>query len=168
MDASGSITTHPTALAPHLYKLSFIGRLGHSRHRVLCPADDCLYAAKTAANLQRHFFNCHYTDSLYLEEDSSVTSYCRACSILVSLFSLQRGHIDNKQCKANILQNQQRERNEAAARAQARTFTIDGIVLKKVENFKYLGRQISSRDSDAPALFMKLSKAQSAFLVSLT
>ena len=37
---------------------------------------------------------------------------------------------------------------------------IIGIVLKKVENFKYLGHQISSRDSDTPALFMNLTKAQ--------
>ena len=68
-----------------------------------------------------------------------------------------------RQCKANIQQNQQRERNEAVAGAQARTFTIDGTVLKKVENFKYLGRQISSRDSDAPALFMSLAKARKRF-----
>ena len=65
-----------------------------------------------------------------------------------------------RQCKANIRRNLQRERNEAAAGAQARTFTIDDCVLKKVENFKYLGRQISSRDSDAPALFMNLAKAR--------
>ena len=50
-----------------------------------------------------------------------------------------------------------------AAGAQAITFTIDGVVLKKVNNFKYLGRQISSRDSDAPALFMNLAKAQKCF-----
>ena len=68
-----------------------------------------------------------------------------------------------KQCKANIQRNQQRERNEAAAGAQTRTFTIDDTVLKKVENFKYLGRQISSRDSDAPALFMNLAKARKRF-----
>ena len=47
--------------------------------------------------------------------------------------------------------------------AQARTFTIDGVVLKKVEDFKYLGRQISSRDSDAPALFMNLAKVRKHF-----
>ena len=40
---------------------------------------------------------------------------------------------------------------------------MDGIVPKKVENFKYLGRQISSRDSDAPALFMNLAKARKRF-----
>ena len=163
MDASGSMTTQPAVLEPRLYKLSFIGRLGHSRHRVSYPVDDCRYTAKTTANLRRHFFNRHYTDSLHLEEDGSVPSYCRACGILVSLFSLQRSHIGNKQCKVNIQRNQQRERNEAAARAQARTFTIDGVVLKKVEKFKYLGRQISGRDSDALALFMNLSKARKRF-----
>lgn len=51
--------------------------------------------------------------------------------------------------------NQQRAQNEAVAGAQARTFIIDGVVLKKVKNFKYLGRQISSRDSDALTLFIK-------------
>ena len=56
--------------------------------------------------------------------------------------------------------NQHWVRNEAAAGAQARTFIIDGVTLQKVENFKYLGRQISSRDSDAPALFMNLAKAR--------
>ena len=59
--------------------------------------------------------------------------------------------------------NQQRERDEAAAGAQVRPFTIDGVVLKKVENFKYLGRQISSRDSGTPALFMNLAKARKRF-----
>ena len=116
--------------------------------------------AKTTANLRRHFFNRHYTYRLHIEEDGSVPTYCRACGISVSLHSLQRGHIGNKQCNANIIQNQQWERDEAAAGAQARTFTIDGVVLKKVKNFKYLGRQISSRDSDAPALFMNLVKAR--------
>ena len=47
--------------------------------------------------------------------------------------------------------------------AQARTLTIDEVVLKKVEKSKYLGRQISSRDSDAPALFMNLAKARKRF-----
>ena len=94
--ASGSMTTQPAALAPCLYKLSFISLSGHSRHRVSCPADGCLYTAKTAANLRRHLFNCRYTNSLHLEEDMSVPSYYRACGISVSLFSLQRGHIGSR------------------------------------------------------------------------
>ena len=44
--------------------------------------------------------------------------------------------------------------------AQARTFTIDGVVLKKVDNFKHLGCQISSRDSDALTLFMNLANSR--------
>ena len=114
--------------------------------------EDYHYTAKTAANLQRHFFNRHYTHRLQIEEDCSVPSYCRACGILVSLHSLQRVYTGGKQCKANVRQNQQRVWNEAAAGAQTRTFIIDGVVLKNVEKFKYLGRQISSRDSDESAL----------------
>ena len=162
MDVCGSILTEPQALAPRSYKLSFKHQSGYSR-RVPCPVEGCRYKTATAANFRRHFFNRHYTHRLHLEEDGSVPSYCRACGISVSLHSLQCGHMGGKQCKANIRQNQQRERNEAAAGAQARAFTIDGTVLKKVENFKYLGRQISSRDSDAPALFMNLAKARKRF-----
>ena len=81
----------------------------------------------------------------------------------MSLHSLQYGHVNGRQCKANIRRNQQGERDEAVAGAQATIFTIDGVVLKKVENFKCLGRQISSRDSDAQALFMNLAKARKRF-----
>ena len=49
------------------------------------------------------------------------------------------------------------------AGAQTRSFTIDDIALKKVEKFKYLGRQISRRDSDASALLMSLAKARKSF-----
>ena len=133
--------------------------------------EDCRYTASTATNLQHYFFNHHYTYRLHIQEDSSVFSYCRAYGILVSLYSLQCGHIGGNQCKASIIQNQQWVQNKAAARIQAKTFTIDGVVLKKVENFEYLGCQISSREFDALALFMNLAKAQrrkSALVKSLT
>ena len=91
MDACGSTITEPIALAPRWYTLSFKHQSGYSC-RVSYPAEDCCYTATTAANLQRHFFNYHYTHRLHLEEDGSIPSYCRACGILVSLHSLQRGH----------------------------------------------------------------------------
>ena len=131
MDSSSSIINEPTELAPRSYKLSFIHQSGHSRHKVPCPVEGCLYQAATAANLRRHFFSRHYTYRLHLEEDGSVPSVCRACGISVSPFSLRCGHTGGKQCKANIRTNQQRERNEAVAGAQARTFTIDDCVLNK-------------------------------------
>ena len=138
MDACSSIITELIALAPCLYKLSFKHQSRYL-HQVPFLVEDCHYTATTAANLQQHFFNRHYTHRLHLKEDNSVPSCCRACGILVSLHSLYCGHCGSKQCKANIKRNQQSKRNEAAAKAQARTFTIDDIKLKKVENFKYLG-----------------------------
>ena len=102
LDASSLIIAEPVLLAPHLYKLSFNQQSGYSQQKVPCPLEDCCYSASTAANLQQHFFNCHYTYRLNIEEDSNVPSYCRACSILVSLHSLQRGNLGHKQCKANI------------------------------------------------------------------
>ena len=66
MDACGSIITEPIALAPRSYKLSFKYQSGYSR-RVPCPVEDCRCTATIAANLQRHFFNRHYTHRLHLE-----------------------------------------------------------------------------------------------------
>ena len=74
--------------------------------------------------------------------------------------SLKCGHIGGKQCKTKIRQNQQQVPNEAVAEAQARTVNIDGVVLKKVENFKYFWCQISTRDVDSLALFINLAKVQ--------
>ena len=88
IDASGSIITEPEVLAPCLYKLRYIQHLGHSWQKVPCPVEDWRYSASTAAYLQQHFFNCHHTYRLHVEEESSVPSYCRACGILVSLHSL--------------------------------------------------------------------------------
>ena len=47
---------------------------------------------------------------------------------------------------------------DASALTQCRVFTIDGVDLKKVETFKYLGRQIWDIDLDTTALFMNLCK----------
>jgi len=121
--------------------------------------EGCPYRARDAALLRRHFFSRHHIDRLHLEENGSVPRFCQLCGISVSLRSVQRGHVDSKRCKANVRQTRQREHKRAAAQEQARVFTIDGDELKKAENFK-LGRQISSRDSDFPALFLNLSKAR--------
>ena len=122
--------------------------------------EGCPYRAREAALLRRHFFSRHHIDRLHLEENGSVPRFCQLCGISVSLRSVQRGHVDSKRCKANVRQTRQRERKRAAAQEQARVFTIDGDELKKADNFKYLGRQISSRDSDLTALFLNLSKAR--------
>ena len=68
--------------------------------------------------------------------------------------------MDSVACKDNVRLTRQRKRIQTAAQAQARVFTIDGDELKKAENFKYLGPQISSRDSDFPPFFLNLSKAR--------
>ena len=94
--SSSSIINKPIELAPHSYKLSFTYQSGHSKHKVPCPVEGCLYKAATAANLRRHFFSRHYTHRLQIEEDGSVPSNCRACGISVSLHSLQRGHAGGK------------------------------------------------------------------------
>ena len=77
IDSSGSIINKPIELMPRSYKLSFTYRSGHSKYRVPCPVEGCLYKAGNAANLQRHFFSRHYTYRLHIEGDGRVPSNCR-------------------------------------------------------------------------------------------
>jgi len=160
IDGTGSIIVAPVAPAPRTYRLSFRHSAVGPRREVICPVDGCLYRAKAASLLRRHFFYRHHTASLHNLDDGNVPIFCPLCGISVSLFSVQKGHVDSVACKNNVRHTRKRERIQTAAQAQARVFTIDGDELKKAENFKYLGRQISSRDSDFPALFLNLSKAR--------
>ena len=100
------------------------------------------------------FLNLRWVGNLLIV--GRVVCWCH--SIHCNAATLAAGNV-----RPMITLNQQRERDEAAAGAQARTFTIEVVVLKKVENFKYLGHHISSRDSDAPALYMNLAKARKRF-----
>ena len=121
-----------------------------------------------AALLRRHFFNQHPTAHLHLEEYRNVPCFCTLCGVLILLLSIQRSHVGSKSCKTNIHYFQQRACKQAAVQAQAQVFTFDGDKVKKVENFKYLGHQISSKDSDFPALFLNLSKASRKHLTRIS
>ena len=61
MDASSSIITKSVALAPRLYKLSFIQNSGHSQCKVQCPVEYYRYTAKHAAIIVAlHISTWHY------------------------------------------------------------------------------------------------------------
>ena len=63
-------------------------------------------------------------------------------------------------CWCNISLTCQHIHKDIAAAVQLQVITINGVDLKKIENFKYLGRQIYDTDLDSPALFMNLCKAR--------
>ena len=126
-----------------------------------CPVRDCLYQAATAANLCHHFFNWHHSHScLNLHEDRHVPSFCTLCGMSLSQFSLSQNHKGSKMCRRNISLSCQHIRKDVAAAAQLQVITINGVNLKKIENFRYLGRQICDTDLGSPALFMNLCKAR--------
>ena len=60
----------------------------------------------------------------------------------------------------NISLTHQHIRKGTTVAVQIQVFTIDGMDLKKIRNFKYLRRQICDTDSDSSVLFINLCKAR--------
>ena len=135
----------PFAEAPCTYQLNFAFQFEKSCKKVDCPVRDYLYQAATAVNINlcRHFFNRHHSHSLYLLEDGCVPYFWTLCGMLVSLFSLSQNHKGSNMCPRNIICKE-----AAQLHSYKFLFTIDGVDLKKVEKFEYLGRQIYDRPTD--------------------
>ena len=161
---TGSIVVYPATLTPHVYKLSFVQKVGYTWVRVPCLVNGCLYQAKISSLLRQHFFNQHPTFKL-----QHLKAWLKRMAPSLDFFSLaeyQYHYIHcgwatkTCSCLTPTFEKWTVGSKQAAAAAQAWVFTIDDIKLKTVENFNYLEWQILSWDSDFPALFLNLSKAQ--------
>jgi Reverse transcriptase (RNA-dependent DNA polymerase) len=129
--------------------------------KVDCPVLGCAGAATTWSNLRRHFAFRHPQDSLcILEEGHAPLPKCERCGMHVSYFALNNQHYGTKSCQAGAARMRQRYASADSRRASEEVFTINGEVLEQVSVFKYLGRLLSSNDSDWPTVYYNLKKAQ--------
>ena len=111
--------------------------------------------------MRKHFRDRHPNDLVIIpEEGSEPFPQCDRCGLQVSPHAVRMGHLGSAMC----LQGQQLRRRRRAARlaheARSVTFTVNGVQLRKVDQFKYLGRPLSFRDSDMPAMYKNLGKAR--------
>ena len=123
-----------------------------------CPVEGCIYQSPNANRLRQHFASRHPRDELVITGDGS--TQCGACGRMVTLYGWRRGHATSRTCAIAAQTRRQREAVQACQLAREQTFTINGDELRSVETFKYLGRIVSSTDSDWPALKKNLTKAR--------
>jgi hypothetical protein len=142
---------------PALYRISFPKTVSS----VVCPVEGCSGAATTRNNLRRHFAHRHYHDKLCILEEGQVPlPKCERCGMHVSYLALNRGHFDTAYCRIGADRVRQRHALEDVRRACEVVFTVNGVPLEGVSLFRYLGRPISSQDSDWPAVYYNLKKAR--------
>jgi hypothetical protein len=136
--------------------VSFPQILPHKR----CPVPACTARPSSHHALHLHFWNQDSHDSIHiLEEYPAPFPKCELCG-----FQVPRGswnHQNTQMCKEGRAHKQQLEAAIQAHRAQAVTFQACNTPLEAVKTFKYLGCYTTSTDSDWPALYKNLQKAQS-------
>jgi len=142
-------------LPPISYRVSF-PTLTRSR---TCPVEGCSERLSCRDSLRRHFVYRHSADTLcILEEGSHPLPKCELCGMHVK-HSASR-HRTSQICRDGQTRRAQRDARELARRARERVFRVNGVPLKRVDTFKYLGRPLASTDDDWPAIHSNLAKAR--------
>ena len=122
-----------------------------------CPVPDCEGGGKTKWKLREHFYNRHPMDLVCITGEGLYPP-CTRCGIQTN--PAVRGHWASEQCKKGTVVKVQREAAKKSALALRQPFTAYGVVLERVEVFKYLGRLMSFDDVDTQAMRSNLKKAR--------
>ena len=122
-----------------------------------CPQGQEGAGCKTSFNLRYHFAYRHPADTVVVRGECPPK--CKSCGLQVWTADTS-GHLASKTCKDLTAQRQQHSVAAASAAAVQHKFTAYNKELKRVEQFKYLGRMMSMDDNDVPAMRRNLKKAR--------
>ena len=125
-----------------------------------CPVPGCPAGRqRDAFNLRMHFRYRHPRDKVVV--DGTCCPRCPSCGMQVgeSVLGSTR-HLSSSTCKMMTAQREQHRCAEAGRRASARKFRACGQELRNVDQFRYLGRMLSSSDCDVPAMRRNLKRAR--------
>ena len=82
------------------------------------------------------------------------------CGLQTSYSSLNNAHYRSDACRRGAERVRQREAIVESRIARETVFTVQGVTLDSVLEFRYLGRPISFLDDDWPAVYRNLKKAR--------
>ena len=168
--SAGSIVSHmrsqhgleplPTAVAPQAPNVGYTVDWPDGRGtKCPCPSPQCDYQAGSENLLRRHFATRHPGD-VFRVRGQIFHKPCELCGMQVSPTNMTRGHRSSVLCRMLQRQREQARRLRECTEAQNIEFTALGSALGKVHEFRYLGRILTERDSDWPALRRNLSRAR--------
>jgi hypothetical protein len=123
-----------------------------------CPVDGCKAKADCGYQMRRHFVSIHPKDVIVVaQEGDAPLPRCTACG----MFSTTAGtHPETSECKKWAMRAQKVTNKEERATAIETKFYVNGLELKRVTEFKYLGRILDAEDSDYKAINHNLHKAK--------
>lgn len=105
-----------------------------------------------------HFRDRHPEDTIVIEQEGRYPR-CTSCNMFSKTVGAE--HLATKMCKEATARRQKQavaaEHEEIKANV---VFTVDGKPIEIVEEFKYLGRVVTSQDRDEPAVMRNLARAR--------
>jgi hypothetical protein len=108
--------------------------------------------------MRHHFQNRDKKDTIYIIEEGMLPK-CTKCSIQQS--NVGPKHMLSKTCLKYSTMKTERENDTRNKSIMAETvFNINGTIIETVNEFKYLGRQITNNDCDWSAINYYLKKAR--------
>jgi hypothetical protein len=126
-----------------------------------CPVASCPYKTEICRALRRHFRNMHNGDTIIVEEEGLLPQ-CTECGIFQ--MSVGPSHQQSADCQRWAKVHRDRKADKVNKKTVAETvFTVSGEPIKNVEEFKYLGRIVSCKDSDWPTVNWNLKRARAAW-----
>ena len=128
-----------------------------------CPVDGCDWKAGARNKQKRfstrlHFRQRHLNDTIIVTEEGELPR-CERCDLFSSKSNSQ-SHWDSLDCK----KFSEKKRNYCQAIrqdvAKAVEFTVEGSPIKRVAQFKYLGRVLDEDNNDNHAALRQLKRAR--------
>jgi Reverse transcriptase (RNA-dependent DNA polymerase) len=123
-----------------------------------CPVPGCPASAEDGNRMRNHFRNKQVTETIIINQKS--LPRCPKCGIFQGN-ALTTTHQKSLECqKWTKIYADRKQFAEKKDEAKTTTFTINKQKLQKVENFKYLGRVLTNKDSDDEAVEENMKKAK--------
>jgi hypothetical protein len=144
----------PTTLSPPSEnRISMDGKTATA-----CPVEGCTFRQTNRCQMRRHFRTRHIHDTIVIEEEGPLPR-CGSCGIFQR--NVGPKHRETADCKSSTKTHKDRAKFAEHQKTAAETiFTVNGVPIKNVSEFKYLGRIVAYNDDDWPAVIWNLKKAR--------
>ena len=126
-----------------------------------CPCERCSFRSTKRTKMRRHFRSRHLQHIIIINEEGLLPQ-CHQCGIFQNNVNSDQ-HLQSEDCKryTDVKNNKRQDRcNMAATNVN---FQLNGNDIKKVSDFKYLGRIINNKDNDLKAVENQLKKARATW-----
>ena len=121
-----------------------------------CPVANCTGGGKDKFGLYCHFNLRHPNADIIIEQDGRLEK-CAFCGMRAK--NMNRHHQSNTCAKARTRRINE-ERQDSQAEAEVKEIKINGVRIKRVKTFRYLGRILSEDDCDSKCIDDQLKRAK--------